>query len=129
MCELIFSKSSGPVEASWGIRKILKHGNRHHILRALSILEALVENCGRKCHGTLPDHKLIERLQRLAGDYCGQPSVVKYLTILLKKWNSEFEHDPEMRDVANIYYSLPIAMVIFILSFLLKLNLSIVHIY
>lgn len=104
--ELIHSidlQASGPAEASRAIRKKIKHGNTHQQYRALVILNALVENCGSKFHGSFADGQLTDALKHLATDYTTDPKVRKKVLAVLASWSRQFKDDRGAAGIAGLY--------------------------
>jgi len=104
--ELIHSidlQASGPAEASRAIRKKIKHGNTHQQYRALVILNALVENCGQKFHGSFADGQLTDALKHLATDYTTDPKVRKKVLAVLASWSRQFKDDRGAAGIAGLY--------------------------
>lgn len=93
----------GPAEASRAIRKKLKYGNTHRQLRALTILRALVENCGTKFQLTFADGPLITRIKTMASDPLTDEVVRKKLMSVLAGWHREFKDNPKMATVASLW--------------------------
>ncbi|KAG8955423.1 putative actin patch assembly and actin polymerization protein [Tulasnella sp. 424] len=93
----------GPTEASRAIRKKLKYGNTHRQLRALTILKALVENCGTKFQLTFADGPLITRIKTMASDPLTDEVVRKKLMSVLAGWHREFKDNPKMATVASLW--------------------------
>ncbi|GAA5841366.1 hypothetical protein JCM9279_000627 [Rhodotorula babjevae] len=96
---------TGPTEASRAIRKKLKYSNIHGQLRSLTILKALVENCGPRFQTTFANERLLERIKVLAGDPHTEPQVKKKVMSVLGSWYIQFKDDPKMQLVAGLYKS------------------------
>jgi len=112
--------SSGPLPQ-------LKYSNIHGQLRALTILKALVENCGPRFQSeacarilcpdcsaddrvtlaaaTFANERLLERIKVLAGDPNTEPQVKKKVMSVLGSWHVQFKDDPKMQLVAGLYKS------------------------
>ncbi|KAI0285296.1 hypothetical protein BGY98DRAFT_945221 [Russula aff. rugulosa BPL654] len=104
--ELIHSidlQASGPAEASRAIRKKIKHGNTHQQYRALVILNALVENCGAKFHGSFADGQLTDALKHLSTDHTTDPKVRKKVLAVLASWSRQFKDDRSAAGIAGLY--------------------------
>lgn len=104
--ELIHSidlQASGPAEASRAIRKKIKHGDTHQQYRALVILNALVENCGQKFHGSFADGQLTDALKHLATDHTTDPKVRKKVLAVLASWSGQFKDDRGAAGIAGLY--------------------------
>jgi hypothetical protein len=103
LVEAINIQSSGPTEASRQIRKKLKYGSVHGQKRAISMLSALVENCGPRFQTTFADAQLIERIKLMSQDPLVDASVRRKLMRMLLSWHHQFRNEPSMRIVANLY--------------------------
>ncbi|KAF9076048.1 hypothetical protein BDP27DRAFT_1313828 [Rhodocollybia butyracea] len=94
---------TGTGEASRALRKKLKHGGPHQQYRALVILKALVENCGDKFKTSFADGQLTDALRQIAGDRSADKRVQKKLRLVLMSWHEQFQSDPSMRSVSELY--------------------------
>ncbi|KAM5346636.1 hypothetical protein ACJ41O_009641 [Fusarium nematophilum] len=65
LVEVIKLQASGPGEAARAIRKKLKYGNVHRQIRALVLLDGLIQNAGERFQRTFVDEPLLERLREL----------------------------------------------------------------
>src|SRR5207342_542145 len=63
LVESIKLQSSGPTEAARAIRKKLKYGDTHRQLRALTLLDGLIQNAGPHFQRAFADEPLLERLR------------------------------------------------------------------
>jgi len=78
LIEVVRLQASGPTEAARAIRKKLKYGDVHRQLRALTILDGLLQNGGNRLQRTiLSDGPLLERLRIAAVDPVSDPDVQK----------------------------------------------------
>ncbi|KAL8277961.1 hypothetical protein RQP46_009593 [Phenoliferia psychrophenolica] len=105
LVESINLQATGPTEASRAIRKKLKYSNIHGQLRALTILKALVENCGPKFQATFGNERLIDRIKLMAGDPMCDAAVKAKIMSVLGSWYRQFKDDPSMKLVASLYAS------------------------
>ncbi|CAG8625074.1 9114_t:CDS:2, partial [Dentiscutata heterogama] len=55
LCEVIRLQETGPKEANKSLRNVFKYGDTHSQLRGLTILKALVDNCGESFQAHLYD--------------------------------------------------------------------------
>ncbi|GAA5893253.1 Lsb5p [Sporobolomyces salmoneus] len=101
--ESINLQDTGPTEASRAIRKKLKYSDVHGQLRALTILKALVENCGPRFQTTFANDRLVDRIKVSAGDPHTDERVKKKIASVLASWNRQFKDDPKMQLVAGLY--------------------------
>ncbi|SCZ97800.1 BZ3500_MvSof-1268-A1-R1_Chr7-3g09597 [Microbotryum saponariae] len=105
LVEVTNLQATGPAEASRAIRKKLKYSNVHGQLRALTILKALVENCGTRFQSTFANERLVERIKLIAGDPHTDERVKKKIMATLASWYRQFKDDPRMQLVAGLYAS------------------------
>ncbi|CAI4219990.1 unnamed protein product [Parascedosporium putredinis] len=63
LVEVIMLQASGPTEAARAIRKKLKYGNVHRQIRALVLLDGLIQNAGSRFQRCFCDEALLERLR------------------------------------------------------------------
>ncbi|TFK56705.1 hypothetical protein OE88DRAFT_1730168 [Heliocybe sulcata] len=103
LVDVINLQPTGPAEASRALRKKLKHGNAHQQYRALVILQALVVNGGHKFQTTFADSQLTDAIKSLSSDPSTDPKVKKKLLSVLASWKNQFQGDPSMSLVANLY--------------------------
>lgn len=101
--ESINLQDTGPTEASRAIRKKLKYSDVHGQLRALTILKALVENCGPRFQTTFANERLVDRIKVSAGDPHTDERVKKKIASVLASWHRQFKDDPKMQLVAGMY--------------------------
>ncbi|GAA6004935.1 hypothetical protein JCM10207_008456 [Rhodosporidiobolus poonsookiae] len=97
--------TTGPAEASRAIRKKLKYSDTHGQLRALTILQIIVENGGTRFQTTFANERLVDRIKLMAGDPHTDQRVQKKLMTVLKSWYLTFKDDPKMQLVAGLYRS------------------------
>ncbi|KAM0746611.1 hypothetical protein T439DRAFT_135117 [Meredithblackwellia eburnea MCA 4105] len=105
LVESINLQNTGPTEASRAIRKKLKYSDIHGQLRALTILKALVENCGHRFQVTFGNERLVDRIKLMAGDPLCDAKVKTKLMSVLRSWHVQFKDDPKMQTVASLYLS------------------------
>ncbi|KAK1774465.1 hypothetical protein QBC45DRAFT_424941 [Copromyces sp. CBS 386.78] len=106
LIEAINLQASGPTEAARAIRKKLKYGNLHRQLRALTILDALIQNAGPRFQRSFADEPLLERLRFCGTAELSDPLVKKKCTELFRSWTA-YKSTPGMERVANLYRELP----------------------
>lgn len=90
LMEIIQLRPDGPTEAARALRKKLKYGGKHAQLRALVILDTLVEN-GERLSMLFNDTQLLDRLKIVVSGAEGlhpmDPSVQKKATAYAKSWS------------------------------------------
>ncbi|MCJ1282440.1 putative actin patch assembly and actin polymerization protein [Xylographa opegraphella] len=107
LIEVIKLQSSGPTEAARAIRKKLKYGDVHRQLRALTILDGLIQNAGPRFQRTFADEPLLERLRVAATDSLSDDDVKKKCSILFRQWAASYKSTPGMDRIASLYKQLP----------------------
>ncbi|KAG9297469.1 hypothetical protein G9A89_020871 [Geosiphon pyriformis] len=103
LCEVINLQENGPKEASKAIRGVFKYGLKHAQLRILTILKALVENCGSKFQTQIATQKFIDRITSHATSSSTDPQVRKKLIDLLLQWQNDFKGEPGMTILSQLY--------------------------
>ncbi|QIX01771.1 hypothetical protein AMS68_007288 [Peltaster fructicola] len=107
LVEVIRIQSSGPSEAARAIRKKLKYGNTHRQIRALTILDGLIENAGSRFQRTFVDEPLLERLRLLPRDDVVDAQVRQKAKILFIQWSKAYSNTPGLERIASLYKELP----------------------
>lgn len=125
LIEAINIQGSGPTEASRALRKKLlvylyninprsdsntspsKYGNVHRQLRALTILDFLIQNAGDRFLREFADEPLLERLRIAATDPVSDQRVKDKCKQLFRQWAVSYSNRPGMERVAVLYRQLP----------------------
>ncbi|CAI7570336.1 unnamed protein product [Penicillium glandicola] len=107
LVEVIRIQASGPMEASRALRKKLKYGNIHRQLRALTILDFLVQNAGERFLRDFADEALLERLRIAATDSVSDPLVKQKCKQIFGQWAATFKDTPGMARVTALYKQVP----------------------
>ncbi|KAK4190995.1 hypothetical protein QBC35DRAFT_512952 [Podospora australis] len=107
LIEVINLQDSGPSEASRAIRKKLKYGNLHRQLRALTLLDGLIQNAGPRFQRSFADEALLERLRFCGTAQLSDPEVRKKCTELFRSWATQYKNVRGLEQVANLYRELP----------------------
>ena len=107
LIEVIRIQDSGPTEAARAIRKKLKYGSTHRQIRALTILDALLENGGGRFQRTFADEALLERLRILPRDDMVDTEVRDKCNLLFRSWAVAYKGTPGMGGIAELYKRLP----------------------
>ncbi|KAJ4414067.1 hypothetical protein N0V82_008141 [Gnomoniopsis sp. IMI 355080] len=107
LVEVIKLQASGPTEAARAIRKKLKYGSAHRQLRALTILDGLIQNAGSRFQRTFADEMLLERLRVCGTSDLSDPDVKRKCSELFRSWASEYKNTPGLERVARLYKELP----------------------
>ncbi|KAK3316065.1 hypothetical protein B0H66DRAFT_276250 [Apodospora peruviana] len=107
LVEVVNLQDSGPSEFARAIRKKLKYGNLHRQLRALTLLDGLIQNAGPRFQRTFADEPLLERLRFCGTADLSDPEVKKKCAELFRSWASEYKNVRGMERVASLYKELP----------------------
>ncbi|KAH0565494.1 hypothetical protein GP486_001119 [Trichoglossum hirsutum] len=107
LIEVIRIQERGPTEAARAIRKKLKYGSVHRQLRALAILDGLIQNAGPHFQRNFADEPLLERLRVAATDPVSDPDVRAKCKVLFGQWSVAYKNTPGMGGVAALYKQLP----------------------
>lgn len=103
LVEVIKLQASGPVEAARALRKKLKYGNTHRQLRALTLLDGLIQNAGPRFQRAFVDEPLLERLRVCGTSDLSDPEVKKKCSVLFRSWATEYKNTPGLERVAMLY--------------------------
>jgi hypothetical protein len=103
LVEVVNLQDTGPTEAARAIRKKLKYGNLHRQLRALTLLDGLIQNAGPRFQRTFADEALLERLRFCGTASLSDPEVRKKCSELFAGWATEYKNTPGMTQVASLY--------------------------
>ncbi|KAM7192921.1 hypothetical protein V8F33_008109 [Rhypophila sp. PSN 637] len=107
LVEAINLQDTGPAEAARAIRKKLKYGNLHRQLRALTILDALIQNAGPRFQRNFANEPLLERLRFAATAHLSDPEVKEKCEVLFRSWAANYKNTRGMERVANLSKELP----------------------
>lgn len=108
LIEVIKLQATGSTEAARAIRKKLKYGSVHRQLRALTILDGLVQNAGPRFQRSIfSDEPLLERLRIAATDSVSDPEVRRKCKILFGQWATGPKSEPGLEGAAALYKQLP----------------------
>jgi len=84
-----------------------KYGSVHRQLRALTILDGLIQNAGSRFQGTFADEPLLERLRFVATDPVSDAEVKAKCKQLFGQWAVSYKNTPGMERIAALYRELP----------------------
>lgn len=104
---MIKLQASGPTEAARAIRKKLKYGSAHRQLRALTLLDGLIQNAGSQFQRAFVDEPLLERLRVCGTSDLSDPEVKKKCSELFRGWATEYKNTPGLAGIARLYKELP----------------------
>jgi len=103
LVEVIKLQATGPAEAARAIRKKLKYGNVHRQLRALTILDGLIQNAGSRFQRAFLDEPLLERLRVCGTSDLADPQVRDKCKVLYAGWAREYKSTPGLERIAGLY--------------------------
>jgi LAS seventeen-binding protein 5 len=108
LLESVKLQASGPSEAARAIRKKLKYGSVHRQLRALTILDGLMQNGGSRLQrNILADGPLMERLRIAAADPISDQDVRAKCKVLFSQWVASSKDNPGFEGAKSLYNQLP----------------------
>ncbi|KAF2764241.1 hypothetical protein EJ03DRAFT_332021 [Teratosphaeria nubilosa] len=107
LVDVIRIQDSGPTEAARAIRKKLKYGNPHRQIRALVILDGLIQNAGSRFQRAFADEPLLERLRLMAREEMVDPQVRQKCRVLFVQWANAYKRTPGLERIANLYKEFP----------------------
>ncbi|EMC99762.1 hypothetical protein BAUCODRAFT_119337 [Baudoinia panamericana UAMH 10762] len=100
LVEVIRIQESGPTEAARALRKKL-------YIRALVILDGLIQNAGTRFQRAFADEPLLERLRLMPREETVDPEVRQKCKVLFVQWANAYKNTPGLSQVANLYKELP----------------------
>ncbi|KAK4984160.1 hypothetical protein LTR66_008590 [Elasticomyces elasticus] len=107
LIEVIRIQESGPTEAARALRKKLKYGGPHRQIRALAILDGLIQNAGSRFQRTFADEPLLERLRTMARDDMVDSEVREKCNVLFYQWATAYKNTPGLERIASLHKQLP----------------------
>ncbi|TQV97516.1 VHS domain-containing protein [Cordyceps javanica] len=107
LVEAIKLQASGPTEAARAIRKKLKYGNVHRQVRALALLDGLIQNAGPRFQRTFADEPLLERLRVCGSSDLSDPAVRTKCRELFRQWGAQYANTPGLERIARLHKELP----------------------
>ncbi|OAA74386.1 enth/vhs [Akanthomyces lecanii RCEF 1005] len=106
LIEAIKLQASGPTEAARAIRKKLKYGNVHRQVRALALLDGLIQNAGPRFQRTFADEPLLERLRVCGSSELSDAVVRSKCRELFREW-AQYAKTPGLERIARLHKELP----------------------
>ena len=79
----------------------------HRQLRALTILDGLIQNAGTRFQRTFADEPLLERLRLLPRDDMVDPDVRAKCNALYRQWAVSYKNTQGLHQIATLYKQLP----------------------
>ncbi|WBW72342.1 actin cortical patch component Lsb5 [Schizosaccharomyces osmophilus] len=110
LTEVVGLTSTGPKEAARTLRKKLKYGERSEQIRALLVLQALIENAGSHFVENFSDEKLEQRIFLCATSPAYPKEVRIRAYSLIKLWHSEYSKVRGMENLSGLAKKLPSKM-------------------
>lgn len=102
LVEVVGLQATGPTEAARAIRKKLKYGNVHRQLRALVILDGLIQNGGGRFQRTFADEMLLERLRVCGTSDLSDPLVKDKCKELFRSW-TQYKNTRGLEQISSLY--------------------------
>ncbi|ODV91096.1 hypothetical protein CANCADRAFT_116410 [Tortispora caseinolytica NRRL Y-17796] len=102
LLESIKLSASGPTEAARAIRKKLKYGTDHMKLRALTLLDTILDNGSDRVRSQIIDYRLAQYLREMAMETNLNSRVRKKLIALCKSWSVRYKDVPGVSSVAGV---------------------------
>lgn len=84
-----------------------KYGSQHRQLRALTVLDGLLQNAGSKFQRTFADEPLLERLRIMARDDMVDALVRQKCNLLFRQWAVQYKNTPGLSQIAALHKQLP----------------------
>jgi len=107
LVEAIKLQSTGPTEAARAIRKKLKYGSVDRQLRALTILDGLIQNAGSRFQRTFADEPLLERLRVCASSDMSDKLVRDKCRVLFAQWAASYRKTPGLESICSLHKQQP----------------------
>ncbi|KAI9666884.1 MAG: putative actin patch assembly and actin polymerization protein [Alyxoria varia] len=107
LIDVIRIQDTGPTEAARALRKKLKYGSAHRQLRALAILDGLIQNAGGHFQRTFIDEPLLERLRMLPRETMTDAEVRDRCNTLYRQWATDYKSVPGLSGIALLHKELP----------------------
>ena len=89
------------------LTRLRKYGSPHRQLRALVILDDLIQNAGPAFQRRFADEPLLERLRLMVTEPVTDIEVKEKCNSLYRQWAVAYKDTPGMQDVASLYKQLP----------------------
>lgn len=84
-----------------------KYGNPHRQIRALVILDGLIQNAGGRFQKSFADEPLLERLRLMPRDDMVDRQVRDKCNTLFRQWAVAYKDTPGLTQIATLYKQLP----------------------
>lgn len=93
---------TGPSEAARALRKKLKYGSVHRQIRALNIIDGLMQNAGPRFQRSFVDEPLLERLRVCGTSQLSDGEVRDRCQVLFAQWAQQYKRTPGLERVAAL---------------------------
>jgi len=103
LVDVIKLQSTGPSEASRAIRKKLKYGSVHQQLRALTILDGLIQNAGERFQRDFVDEMLLERLRVCGTSEVSDAQVKDKCKELFRSWAAQYKNVRGLEQIVALH--------------------------
>ncbi|XP_035772951.1 signal transducing adapter molecule 1-like [Anopheles albimanus] len=105
ICDKVNNGMATPKECLRSIIKRLNHANPHVVMKAITLLDACVNNCGKQFHLEVASREFETEFKKLLQK--SQPKVTTKLKLSLKRWAEEtFKSDPQLDLIPSLYKKL-----------------------
>lgn len=84
-----------------------KYGNSHRQIRALTILDGLIQNAGTRFQRAFADEPLLERLRLMARDDMVDKDVRKKCDVLFRQWAVAYKGVSGLQQISSLSKELP----------------------
>ncbi|KAB7494276.1 Signal transducing adapter molecule 1 [Armadillidium nasatum] len=106
VCDRVKESPTGPKDCLKSITKRLNNDNPRVALQTVTLLDACINNCGRRFHLEVAGREFEQELLKLITSSKTHHKVSQSLRENLKKWVEEFKGDPELSLIPALYTKL-----------------------
>ncbi|XP_040170571.1 signal transducing adapter molecule 2 isoform X1 [Anopheles arabiensis] len=105
ICDRVNNGSATPKDCLKCIIKRLNSPNPHVVMKAITLLDACVNNCGKQFHLEVASREFETEFKKLLQK--SQPKVTTKLKLTLKRWAEDvFKSDPQLDLIPSLYRKL-----------------------
>ncbi|XP_058119806.1 signal transducing adapter molecule 2 [Anopheles ziemanni] len=105
ICDRVNNGSATPKDCLKSIVKKLNSPNPHVVMKAITLLDACVNNCGKQFHLEVASREFETEFKKLLQK--SQPKVNTKLKLTLKQWSEKvFKSDPQLDLIPSLYKKL-----------------------
>uniref|UniRef100_A0A336LWJ7 CSON006278 protein n=1 Tax=Culicoides sonorensis TaxID=179676 RepID=A0A336LWJ7_CULSO len=106
ICDKVGHSSANAKECLRSIMRRLNHNDPHVVMRAITLLDACVNNCGKSFHLEIASRDFETEFKRLLTKQ-QSPEISQKLRLSLKKWaEGDFKSDPQLNLIPSLYQKL-----------------------